>query len=343
MRAALLTLLLACGCGGNDELEGDAHFDSRSDPADTTAIDVVPVDPAVDDLVVPDATCSFESHWELWPRTIDSVTLVDGISRVGMTDRYVVGVQLLSGCEVLAGVGMSVLSGDATDSVELSANAWVPTGVDCPPVAPIVERVVAVPGRSQGNLRVVVTDMNSPGGGLRLTYDREPCSGIPECMCGPGTPPGPHGPWDDCTTDCSCIEGLSCIGYFGIAGPLHNCAPICSDFRDCALGDSCLPPIPDGAPYVCSRSGDICDDDDGCPDGFACVHTPPSSYCEDTRTTAIGRPCDCDAMCPPGQLCIDTGVYSYPRCEIPCLSNAWCPRTSSDDLACTDLFACDYE
>ncbi len=332
-RSLLLATLLA-GCGGTSGLEGDATGDA-SDPA---ADDLVLLDHPEDPGTEPDAACDPEVHWTLQERTIHEVTLVDGIARIGVTQRYVVGVELRSGCEVLAGIDVTITPGGATDQVGLAAFAWVPVGVDCTPVAPIVERVVSIPGREQGNLHVVVVDDHSPGGGLRLTYDRDPCSGVPDCMCNPDTPPGTGGDWSDCVTDCSCAADLVCIGYFGIGGPLWSCARICSDLMDCRPGEDCLPAILDGAPYVCEHTGDLCEDDTDCPAGFACVRTTDGSYCEDVRTGPTGMPCACDDDCPAGHICIDPG--GGPVCEIPCLSVAWCPQPSPTPAECTERFVC---
>ncbi len=333
-RSLLMAALLA-GCGGTSGLEGDATGDSSDPSADDLVLLDHPVDPGVE----PDASCDPEVHWTLQERTIDEVTLVDGLARIGSTQRYLVEVELRSGCEVLAGIDVTILSGDATDQVGLAAFAWVPEGVDCTPVAPIVERVVAIPGREQGNLHVVVVDDHTPGGGLRLTHDRDPCSGVPDCMCLPDTPPGDGGEWSDCTTDCSCAADLSCIGYFGIAGPLWNCVRICSDFMDCPEREDCLPPIPDGAPYVCSHAGDLCEDDGDCPAGFTCTHTSMASFCEDARTGPIERSCTCDEDCPEGHLCVAEEADIH-ACRIPCISDAWCPGTPIGDPRCTDEFVC---
>ncbi|MBW2261434.1 MAG: hypothetical protein JRG91_05610 [Deltaproteobacteria bacterium] len=335
-RLLVLAGLLLPGCGSSRGLEGDASADASDPSTDDLLLLDHPEDPGVES----DAGCDPEVHWTLQERTIHSVTLVDGIARVGVTQRYVVEVELRSGCEVLAGIDVTTISGGATDQVGLAAFAWVPVGIDCTPVAPIVERIVSIPGRDQGNLHVVVVDDHSPGGGLRLTYDRDPCSGVPDCMCYPDTPAGDGGEWAECMTDCSCAAGLSCIGYFGLAGPMWNCVRICSDFMDCNPGETCLPPILDGAPYVCSREGDLCEDDVDCPAGFTCTHTSLASFCEDARTEPTGLPCACDDQCPAGHICIDPG--DGPVCEIPCLSDTWCPETTPMPPECTDRFICDH-
>jgi len=331
-----LSACLAWACGGGRGIEGDATGDTLHPD---THVDL-PEDPPADDVSVPDAECDTEVYWTRAPRMIDTVELVDGMARAGVTERYVVAVVLQSGCELLAGIDLRLEPGDATDFVGLAASAWMPVGLDCPPVAPVVERVVAIPGRLHGNLRVVVIDDNAPGGGLRLTYDRDPCSGVPECMCGPDTPPGSGAEWSDCRTDCSCADGLSCIGYFGIGGPMWSCARICSDFRDCETRETCLPAILDGAPHVCSWDGDLCDGDEDCPPGFTCTFTDLASFCSDSREGPTGRECECDSDCPEGHLCIDAGAGA--ACEIPCLTTAWCPETPIEGPICTNQYVCSW-
>jgi len=282
--------------------------------------------------VDPDGACARSPTWTTEPRTIDSVQLVSGMSRIGATDRLLVTVGLRSSCEVLAGIEVVVTPGGATDFIGLRASAWVPEGLDCLPSAPTVERVVSIPGRQHGNLMVIVTDDNSTGGALRLDYDREWCSGVPECQCGPGAPAGSGEEWSSCMTDCSCVEGLSCIGFHGLGGPLWNCAQSCSDFMDCDWRETCLPPIPDGAPYVCSLDGDLCYTDDDCPDGFTCTYTGVANYCEDGRQGPTARTCACDEDCPEGHICAQSAPS--PVCEIPCLADSWCPEVPADELIC---------
>lgn len=338
---ATCILLIACACGGGRGIEGDARTDiTVPDGGDPALEDVAPTDPVWDGDPAPDAGCDPESHWTLQPRTIESVTLVDGIARTGSTQRLLVAVELRSGCEVLAGIEVNVSPGGATDLIGLAAFGWAPTGVDCPPVAPIVERVVAIEGREQGNLHVVVLDDHSPGGGLRLTYDRDPCSGVPECMCGPGTPPGTGEEWASCTTDCGCAGGLSCIGYLGLAGLTWTCARICSDFMDCEPRETCLPAILDGAPYVCQAGVHMCDEDVDCPPGFECGHASGFGACLDAREPPAGDACACPGDCPPGQQCVES--VPGPTCAIPCPSGSWCPESPGGEAVCGEGFVCVY-
>jgi hypothetical protein len=268
---ALLAAGLLGGCYDSSNRSGDGSVgdDPASDPASEADArpDITPDDrPDVPDVppdgplepddstvpdVEPDSTCTEPSSWSLQPRRIDSVSTI-GSLRMGATERLQVEVQLQSGCEILGQVNVNVMPGDATDFIELSAFAWVPSNTACTPDAPIVERVIAIPGREQGNFQAVVSDANNPDGGMLVRYGRETCSGPPECQCWSGSPPGPGGEWSECLTDCSCASGLSCIGYFSLGGPLWNCLRTCSDFFDCPTGEGCPPAVPDGPAYVCS-------------------------------------------------------------------------------------------
>jgi len=343
-----LLAALAAGCYKGSRLAGDGsiedssqedavpdHVDMPADPVPDPVADVLPDLPSEPDLPPPDCVNTY--YWELQPRMITNVTLLNStVPRVGVTDRLVVEVQLLSACEFLGAVDVTINPGDATDFVSLLASAWAPVGLDCPPSAPLVTWIVNVPGREQGNFRVVVTDESSPGGGLRLEYGRETCSGHPDCQCYYATPPGPGAEWSDCITDCSCGAGLSCIGYFGVAGPLWSCVRPCNDFLDCRTTEECLPPIPDGAPFVCSHPADTCETSEDCPEGFECMATELAWYCADRRALTISSPCNCDEQCPAGQRCV-LSYRDVPTCEVPCLRTADCPPHDGE----SDLYVCE--
>jgi hypothetical protein len=196
----------------------------------------------------------------------------------------------------------------------------------------VVEWVVLVDGRHHGNFRVVVTDGHSPGGGLRLEYEREiACSGVPECACGPGAPAGARAEGDACLTDCSCATGLSCIGGFGFAGEYWACLRPCNDFRECRAPEACPARVFDAAPYVCMWAGDGCTTDVDCPAGYVCAESDRGRFCRDGRTGPSRGACVCDEECPVGHLCA-VGASPTPVCEIPCLENAHCPSGGSAPL-----------
>jgi len=162
---------------------------------------------------------------------------------------------------------------------------------------------------------------------------------VPECACYAGTPPGTGAEWSDCLTDCSCAEGLSCLGYWGVGGPLWSCSRGCNDFRDCGLSERCLPPVPDGAPWIC-EGGDQCGFDwlPPCPLGFECqldVGDAPNA-CVDRRSAPSSRPCACDLDCGVGELCL-LGFRDTPSCEMPCLRDEDCPE---DWLVCGTANVC---
>jgi hypothetical protein len=271
-------------------------------------------------------TCPQESAWELVPRTITAVRLVDAPApRVGVTERLEVDVQLLSGCDRLGAIDDVGYSGNATDFVDLLAQAWVPRNMACTPNAPIVTGIFTIAGRQHGNLRVVVTDHQSPGGGLRLTYDRSGWPGPNPPACGPGIPPGTVAEGGGCMTDCECAAGLSCIGYFGFVGESWSCLRACVDFQDCEAAETCPFMVADGPPLVCLGGGDQCQPGQvECPAGFGCVVGDPANLCLDQRTAPTGAPCACDAQCPPGHLC-DSNQGGLATCEIPCDRDAECP------------------
>jgi hypothetical protein len=341
---------MALGCGdGGTTLAGDGDLDDAtatetrdeaSGADEFLAVDVHDV-PDVDD--VPGEThvaCDMTYHWELDPRAIESAELVSEPARYGATDRIRIQVRMRSACERLGRVTVSVMPGDATDFVTLYAFAWAPRGLDCPPSAPLVPWIVEIEGRQQGNLMAVVDDGHNPGG-LGFRYGREMgCSGVPECACYGGAPPGDGPEWSDCLTDCSCLEDLSCITYFGVAGPLASCARGCNDFLDCGTSETCLEPVPDGAPWVCTI-GDQCTDDEPCPAGFECVRDTADApnACVDRRAAPMVGDCDCDEQCPVGQRCV-LGMRAEPTCEIPCLRNADCPDRGTGIFVCGTASIC---
>ncbi len=284
--------------------------------------------------------CEGDWHWQLEPWPIESVTLVNAPSHYGATDRLRVELSARSGsCYRLGRVQADVLSGDATDFVTLTALLWHAVGdVVCTDDEFRAEWNVEIEGRRHGNLRVVVADIVSPG--ALLEYGREvACSGVPECACYPGSPPGTGTEGSDCLTDCSCAAGLSCLGSWGVAGPWWSCARGCNDVLDCGADEQCIPPVPDGMPWICTW-GDQCNDDwlPPCPFGFECVSdaTDAPDRCVDRRSAPSVRPCTCDLDCATGELCL-VGLRETPHCEIPCLGDEDCP---GDWLVCGTANIC---
>lgn len=325
-------LIHVAACMGTTSLHGDS--DAATDATTDTSTDTSIPD------IAPDEECAMPDHSELQMRTIDSVMLLDD-ARVWSTERLLVTVQLLSGCERLAGVEARIMPGDATDFIELEAWAWVPALVDCPPSAPLVDRVVTVPGRQQSNFLVNVTDASTPGGGLRYSYERQRCEDISICYCAADSPPGPGEEWDDCQSDCDCGPDLACVGYWGVAGPIRSCVRSCADFLDCQSPvHECLPLILDGVGYVCEHDASICSTDADCPAGLSCLLSDDGPACVDTRVPPASTPCECDARCPAGHRCVDVSPTG-PSCEIPCMATSHCPRYEGmDPLACTDRWVC---
>jgi hypothetical protein len=285
-------------------------------------------DAGVDGDVDGGTVCEGSSHWELVPWPIDSTTLLSEPARFGATDRLRVEVSAPSdSCYRLGRVDVVVSPGDATDFVTISAYLWYAVGdVACTEWEYRAAWNVEIEGRQHGNFQVAVVDGNNPAG-ASLRYGREMCSGVPDCACGPGAPAGYGLEGSECRTDCSCAAGLSCLGYWGVGGPLWECSRGCNDFVDCAPMEQCLVPVPDGNPWVCVL-GDQCDDPSPyCPDGFECLHdaTDAPNRCVDRRAAPTVRPCTCDLDCGLGELCV-LGPRATPSCEIPCLRNEDCPE-----------------
>jgi hypothetical protein len=273
-------------------------------------------------------TCDYTEVWHLESRAISRVSHVNGTPpRLGVTEQLLVEVPLYSGsCEALAGVSVTLTPGGATDSVHLWASVWQVHGtIGCSADAPIATTVVTVPGRMHGNLNVVVSDGNAPSGGVRLSYQRQPCSGAPACQCSAGTPNGTVPQGGTCLTDCSCAAGLACLGYYGFAGELWTCERPCADSRDCDHGSFCAEWVGDGPSATC-MPGSQCGSTSGCPEGFACqTDASGRSYCQDLRTGPTWEPCQCDADCSPGNRCIwDEDLAD---CLTPCRKDSDCPTT----------------
>jgi len=347
-RLALAFCAAATGCGGGVGLAGDGGTDRGMDsvvevdapPGDeTTAPETGEIgeeaadtafetadDGAAEDGA--DTTCATVYHWERVPRTIDRVELLEGLSpRFGTTDRLRVWVVLLSACERLAWVETTIEPGGATDFVTITAWAWAPVGLDCPPSAPLVSWIVTLGGREHGNLRVVVTDGHVPGGGLRLEYERElGCSGVPDCACGPGAAPGTGSEGNECLTDCSCAAGLSCLGYFS-RSPTWSCLRPCNDSLDCQPFPAvCIESIADGPSQVCGTTPEQCRTDADCPDGFDCwISAGTGGTCHDHRASGSWTSCACDEQCPTHQTCaVPYDVDAV--CVSTCLRDDDCPN-----------------
>jgi hypothetical protein len=336
LAAALLLLAGAampgCGCSQRDALGAgtDAAVADGAAP-DARAGDGPRADGPRRDGGGPDGpswdagTCAEPRTWQAQPRRITAVALFDGPApRLNATERLEVEVQLQSGCEVLAAVDDLGYPGNATDFVDLAATAWVPTGA-CTPDAPRVTTVITIAGRQQGNVHVVVTDHNGPGGGgVRLTYDREP---VTQMACLPSSPPGTVEEGGDCWTDCSCAAGLACIGYYGFIGETWSCLRPCLDLRDCDAPESCPRFVADGPQLTCLPTTDQCQGTADCPEGFTCIHADDGNFCQDQRPWATLGACACDAECPPGQHC--SLFFAEPRCAAWCDRDAVCPNPAA--------------
>ena len=274
---------------------GDGGGDAASKSDATTAFDAaLQFDATVgadSGMSQQDAGCG--GGWRYEARAIASIDLLDGVSRIGATDRLKVKLIETSACERPSRVDVAVSPGAATDLVELTAHAWVRDGA-CSKVA--MEAVALVPGRQQGNLGVSVRDASGPAG-VVFSYDRTACSGSSDCQCHEGTPPGTVEANHFCRTDCSCAGELSCVYE---DGGQWTCALLCSDSTECGVRESCTGVIIDnGVTYAglyCSSY--MCDPSSGvdCPTEFQCVF----GDCMDQRGTTRGEDCACDTDCAVG-------------------------------------------
>ncbi|MHB8873997.1 MAG: hypothetical protein ACYC8T_09960 [Myxococcaceae bacterium] len=339
MRSGLLgaaVLLLLAGCGRTElfappleHLPDASWARDASTPFDAGQFDAGPDKP---DASTPDGGCAQPRHWRLAKRTISGVSLVDGPPpEAGATERLRVQVRLETTCEVLAGVAVTLNPGGATDFIQLAAQAWV-SEPPCAPVNSTANRVVSIPGRGQDNLRVVVADLNSPGGGLRLTYQRNLCGARLECLCRSDTPPGNLPEGAACVTDCGCANGVPCLGYFGFAGAAWSCTRSCNTNNDCESDERCRPSVGDGVAWSCGQEANVCQLDADCPAGFTCVLGPQGRRCRDGRLYPAAMGCRCDGDCPAGQHC--SKIYEKPTCELRCRSSNDCPEKGAGVFAC---------
>lgn len=336
LRSALAgaALLLAAGCGRSEGYElrtpevgapppdaGPGLLDAGRDagPSDAAGVD------AGSDAGRPDAaaTCPATRVWQLEPRRLvpKATNLIGLPPRAGATERLEVQVQLLGGCEELAGVQVMIHPGGATDFIELKASAWVPVDEACDPSAPVATTIVSIPGREQGNPHVTVRDGEDGAILWSYNYDRRyACTGGTDCSCGPGSPAGTGARGAVCLTDCSCQWPLACVGFEGPAGPEWRCEAPCVTRASCGgarcSGRAELPPRVCVSEPTCAAAGD-------CAAGFECQ----AGRCADVRPGGYG-PCACDAQCAPGLRCLEFGGGGY--CEIPCSSIEDCPSPFTD-------------
>jgi hypothetical protein len=282
-------------------------------------------------------TCVVEAPWQLERRPVVGTRLLEeGITRVGVTERLVVEVALGSPCEFLGRVELEVQPGGATDFLVLHASAWV-REEPCEPAAHTVPWVVSVPGRAQGNFMVVVAD--GQGGGILLQYDRGSCDGE-GCACWGNSPPGEGTEWAPCVTDCTCAPGLSCIGFYGFAGPLWACARPCATDPQCGDAEWCPPLVADGPSYVCEGPGHTCETDDTCPPGHVCGAVAGGFMtCWDRRPWPTMEPCACDQECPDTQHC-SLATRDHPACETWCMTAEDCPAQDWGVFTCGHAGTC---
>jgi hypothetical protein len=322
LRTGLLhvSLLLACACGRTEALPprssgGDAAPIDRDGGLDAGHAAGGKSDAGASE-------CEGGNEWRTVSRRIASAKLLGpGPARMGTSDRVVVQVELEGLCERVRDVTVRVIPGGATDFVALGARAWVREGPGCARETRREPWIISVPGRTHGNLRVVVADENAPGGGLRLEYSRDDPGGA-AWQCHAGAPIGTAAELKPCVTDCTCKPGLTCVAYSrgGVAG--WECRRPCVTADGCGPDEQCAANLGDGLLNVCRSVVQSCQADSECRPGFTCERS--WSRCVDERTLASDE-CLCDVQCAPGAFCMDLNDGHGPVCALPCERDEGCP------------------
>lgn len=124
----------------------------------------------------------------------------------------------------------------------------------------------------------------------------------------------------NCTDDEGCIEGFHCRADHCVRGPREDIGGGCVANEDCGSG-------------ICATQGDrrwctgFCEDDEGCPDGFACVPNGDSNVCA-PELNLVGEECEANEMCASG-LC----AFGTPAGDV-------CTRLCGPDSFCSPGFEC---
>ncbi len=129
------------------------------------------------------------------------------------------------------------------------------------------------------------------------------------------------GQGEDCSSpDVVCDEGLTCVSYYGIAGPsgpeFMSCEIPCTGDADCPSGQICGI-VADGPGQVCMpnpQAGEKCGDTT-CPPGESCCNAscgmcaPPGVACIQVACEPCGN-----TICPPGKVCCNAscGICTPP-------------------------------
>jgi hypothetical protein len=296
----LLAFLLVAGCYSSGTETGDGRDDAGGDDA------------AAD--TGPDAACTTPEHWRLEQQEIVRFEELDPAPHeVGRVTRVVAYVET-SGAECGEVAGYQV----AVDAVSLLATVtisvwWMEDALagPCAPAAEPTRVVVRLPGLGAGTWTVMDGSAGPAGDPVTMTVEVAACDAL--CSCPVPYEGRPQGA--DCTLDCQCQEGFSCIGFWGIGGtPLWTCQRSCSDDRDCLAQERCMD-WDDGPSRVCELMPTGCAPGSACPVGETCSCEPLGCFCS-VAVAVEGAACCRNEDCPAGNVCI--GGAGGAGCGVPC-------------------------
>lgn len=255
----------------------------------------------------------------------------DAPRRMGHAELLEVTVALERACDVMETVHVTVMPGNATDFVTLSATAW--TRTDCASQGRLVTAYALIRGEEQGNMRVVVDSAPSSGTYL-LEYGREGCT-AEGCACLGGGPPGTRQYLESCDSDCDCAQDRRCLP---VGGSLNGaaCQRPCVDDLACRGDHHCGRDAPGALPFTCDESFH-CSSDADCPSSFTCL--PDTGTCSDQRPLASMQHCACNQACRAHEWCME-GVFTGRTCEVPCTRDADCPGWEYSGTLCSQHGFC---
>jgi hypothetical protein len=316
----LLAPSLAAACYSSGAETADARDATGGDNA---ATDTVPD-------AGPDASCTMPQYRRLAPQQIQRFEVLPGVlepvsheaGRVGRVVRMVAHIETTgAACGEYAGYQLAL--DPVTRVARVTITVWWLEDALAGPCAPAMaptQVVVPLTGLTPGTWTVMDGSVGPTGDPVTMTFEVAACADVCSCTGAPENRP----PGADCTLDCQCEAGLSCIGYAGLAGTFQTCERSCSDDRDCPPPERCLD-TDDGPSRVCVRWPMDCTPGEPCPVGETCACGDVGCACA-AATPAEGRTCCRDADCPEGNVCI--GEAGSTACGVPCRRDFSCAADS---------------